>query len=124
MVDGDSSTTWSSDTYRSQLGNTGSAYKPGIGLLFTLDGEQETRQVVLRSPDDGVRFQVRAADSATPTSLDETTLLGQGTTRDGSATVSIDDPQESEYLLVWITRLGTSGPQAYSASISEIELLR
>lgn len=124
VVDGDSSTTWSSDTYRSQLGNTGSAYKPGIGLMFTLEEEQETRQVVLRSEDDGVRFEVRAADSANPTSLDETTLLGRGTSRDGSATVSIDDPQESEYLLVWITRLGTSGPQAYSASISEIELLR
>lgn len=124
VADGDPSTSWSSDTYRSQLGNTGSAYKPGIGLMLTLDGAQETREVVLRSPDDGVRFQVRAADSANPTSIDETTLLGQGTTRGGSATVSIDDPRESQYVLVWITRLGTSGPQSFSATVTEVELLR
>lgn len=124
VVDGDRSTSWSSDAYRSQIGDGPSAYKPGIGLMLALDGEQEVRRVVLRSGDDGVRFEVRSAPGASPASLDETTRLGAGTVRDGSATVTIDDPRESGYVLVWITRLGTSGAQSYEASISEVELTR
>lgn len=124
VADGDRSTSWSSDTYRAQIGDSPSAYKPGIGLMFTLDGEQEVRRVVLHSEDNGVRFEVRSAPSASPTSLDETTRLGTGTVRDGEATVTIDEPEESQYLLVWITRLGTSGAQAYDAEITEVELIR
>lgn len=124
VVDGDPSTSWSSDAYRSQIGDGPSAYKPGIGLMLALDGEQEVRRVVLRSGDDGVRFEVRSAPGASPASLDETTRLGAGTVRDGSATVTIDDPRESGYVLVWITRLGTSGAQSYEATISEVELTR
>ncbi|AVM64079.1 MULTISPECIES: protein kinase family protein [Dietzia] len=124
VADGDRSTSWSSDTYRAQIGDSPSAYKPGIGLMFTLDGEQEVRRVVLHSEDDDVRFEVRSATSATPSSLDETTRLGTGTVRDGEATVTIDEPEESRYLLVWITRLGTSGAQAYDAEITEVELTR
>ncbi|MCT2173421.1 protein kinase family protein [Dietzia cinnamea] len=124
VADGDRSTSWSSDTYRAQIGDSPSAYKPGIGLMFTLDGEQEVRRVVLHSEDDDVRFEVRSATSATPSSLDETTRLGTGTVRDGEATVTIDEPEESRYLLVWITRLGTSGAQAYDTEITEVELTR
>ena len=70
------------------------------------------------------RFEVRSSPTATPSSLDETTRLGTGTVRDGEATVTIDEPEESRYLLVWITRLGTSGAQAYDAEITEVELTR
>ena len=38
--------------------------------------------------------------------------------------MTIDEPEESRYLLVWITRLGTSGAQAYDAEITEVELTR
>lgn len=124
VVDGDRSTSWSSDSYRSQIGDGPAAYKPGIGLMFSLDGEQEVRRVVLRSEDDGVRFEVRSSPDPSPTSLDETTRLGTGSVSDGSATVTIDEPDESEYLLVWITRLGTSGAQSYEATITEVELTR
>ena len=122
MIDGDASTSWSTDTYRDQFGTGPSAYKAGLGLMFTLDGEQEVRELTLMSDDD-IRFEIRSADTASPTSLDDTTRLASGRVRDGSATVEIDNPSESEYILVWITRLGTSGTQAYSASITEVELL-
>lgn len=124
VVDGDRSTSWSSDTYRSQIGDGPSAYKPGIGLMLALDGEQEVGRVVLHSEDDGVRFEVRSSPDASPTSLDETTRLGAGTVRGGSATVDIDEPEESEYVLVWITRLGTDGGRGYDATITEVELTR
>ena len=124
VVDGDRSTAWSTDTYLNQLGDGAAAFKPGIGLVFTLDGSQTTRRVVVNSADEGVRFEVRSAPSASPTSLDETTLLGEGTVRDSSGTVTIEEPRESGHLLVWFTRLGTSGPQSYSATVTEVELTR
>jgi hypothetical protein len=124
VVDGDRSTTWSTDSYLNQFGDGGSAYKPGLGLMLTLDGAQEVRRVVLQSGDDGVEFEVRASDGDSPSSLGDTTLLGKGTVRGGSGTATIDDPEESEHLLVWITRLGTQGPQSYRATVSEIVLTR
>lgn len=124
VVDDDPSTTWSTDSYLNQFGDGGSAYKPGLGLMLTLDGAQAPRRVVLRSADDGVEFEVRAATSASPASLGDTTLLGKGTVRGGSGTATIDKPQETEHVLVWITRLGVSGPQSYRATVSEIALTR
>lgn len=124
VVDGDPSTSWSTDTYVSQLGNGRAAYKPGIGLMLALDSAQSPGRVVLSSADDGVEFEVRASDGATPSSLDETTLLGRGAVTGGKGTVTIDDPTESDHVLVWITRLGTSEPQAYRATVSEVVLTR
>lgn len=124
VVDGDRSTTWSTDSYLNQFGDGGSAYKPGLGLMLTLDGAQEVRRVVLQSGDDGVEFEVRASDGDSPSSLGDTTLLGKGTVRGGSGTATIDEPEETEHLLVWITRLGTQGPQSYRATVSEIVLTR
>ena len=122
VIDGNPSTSWSTDTYRNQFGTGPSAYKAGLGLMFTLDGEQEVREIELTSDDD-IRFEIRSSDTASPTSLDDTTRLGSGRTRDGSASVELDDAAEAEYILVWITRLASSGPQAYSASVTEVQLL-
>lgn len=121
VIDGDPSTSWSTDTYRDQFGTGPSAFKAGVGVMLTLEDAREVRKVEL-SGDDDFRFEIRSADSATPTSLDDTTRLGSGRVRDGKATVEIDKPAEAGYILVWITRLGTSGPQAYDASITEVEL--
>lgn len=122
VIDGDRTTSWSTDTYRDQFGTGPSAYKAGIGLMLTLDDAAEVQLVELSSDED-IRFEVRSSETATPSSLDDTTRLGSGRVRDGSATVEISKPEKAEYVLVWITQLGTSGPQAYDASITEVELL-
>ena len=122
VVDGDPSTSWSTDTYRDQFGSGPGAFKAGIGLMLTLDEAAEVKLVELSAEED-IRFEVRASESADPTSLDETTRLGSGRVSDGEATVEIDAPEEAEYILVWITRLGTAGSQAYNATVSEVELL-
>lgn len=122
VIDGDPSTSWSTDTYRNQFGSGPGAYKPGIGLMFTLEDPGQVREVEIAADAD-IRFEIRASDSASPSSLDDTTRLRTGTVEDGTATVRIDDADEAEYILVWITRLGSVGPQAYEASISEVELL-
>ena len=124
VIDDDPSTTWSTDTYQAQIGDGPSAYKPGIGLLLTLDDAQAVRSVTVESDDDGVEFEVRSVDSSSPSSLDDTTRLGRATVRDGEGSVTIDDPEDVEYVLVWITKLGTQGPQAFRATVSEVVLTR
>ena len=37
--------------------------------------------------------------------------------------MTIEDADETEYLLLWITRLGTVGPQAYQAAVTEVDVL-
>lgn len=123
-VDGDRSTTWSTDTYYSQFGTGAGAYKPGIGLLLTLDSVQKPAQLVLESPDEGVSFQVRSARTESPESVEETQPLGTGTVSGGKATVTFDTPTDTRYVLVWITKLKASGTQSYSAKVSEITLTR
>ncbi|GAA3517588.1 protein kinase family protein [Dietzia aurantiaca] len=122
VIDGNPSTSWSTDTYRNQFGNSASSYKAGIGLMFTLDSAEKVRELEI-SADEDIRFEIRSAESASPTSLDDTTRLGSGRVEDGRATVTIEDADETEYLLLWITRLGTVGPQAYQAAVSEVNVL-
>ena len=122
VIDGNPSTSWSTDTYRNQFGNSASSYKAGIGLMFTLDSAEKVRELEI-SADEDIRFEIRAAESASPTSLDDTTRLGSGRVEDGKATVTIEDADETEYLLLWITRLGTVGPQAYQAAVTEVDVL-
>ena len=122
VIDGNPSTSWSTDTYRNQFGNSASSYKAGIGLMFTLDSAEKVRELEI-SADEHIRFEIRSAESASPTSLDDTTRLGSGRVEDGRATVTIEDADETEYLLLWITRLGTVGPQAYQAAVSEVDVL-
>lgn len=121
-VDGNASTSWSTDTYYSQFGTGSGAYKPGLGLLLTLESGRSPSTLVLDSPDDGVSFEVRQAPSASPTSLEDTRTLGSATVSGGTATVHLDREVTTRYLLVWVTSLRARGPQSYSASISEIRL--
>ena len=125
VTDGSTDTTWRTDTYENQFGNGPSAFKPGLGLLLTLEEAARLTEVTVSSPDRGVEFEVRTADSASPTSLDDTTLVGEGTVSGGEESVTIDPDDmdsEAEYVIIWITKLSGSDASGYSAQIGEVEL--
>ena len=125
VFDGDNSTGWQTDTYRSQFGSEPPAYKEGLGLLLTLDEAVRLTSVEVTSPDSRVRIEVRAVDSASPTSLDETSLLGSGTTSGSGPTdieITADEQQASRYVLVWITQLAGSDANGYQAQIQELSV--
>ena len=119
VIDTDPSTTWSTESYRSQFGTGSGAFKAGIGLVLSLPPGSSPARVVLSSPDEGLAFQVRAAKTASPTTLEETTQLGSGTVSGGKATVDVDKPSETPYLIVWITKLPQSG-SSYRGTISDV----
>lgn len=126
VFDGDTSTSWRTDTYNEQFGDSGSAFKPGLGLLLTLSEAAQLTKVTLTSPDTGVQFSVRAVDSDNPTSLDDTRSLAGGTTSgSGPTTVEIDPDtagEKTQYVLIWITKLAGSQGSGYSAEVQEVQV--
>lgn len=125
VTDGSADTTWRTDTYENQFGNGPSAFKPGLGLLLSLEEAARLTEVTVSSPDRGVEFEVRTADTASPTSLDDTTLVGEGTVSGGEESVAIDPDEmdeDAQYVIIWITKLSGSDASGYSAQIGEVEL--
>ena len=125
VTDGSTDTTWRTDTYENQFGNGPTAFKPGLGLLLTLDEAARLTEVTVSSPDRGVEFEIRTSDSASPTSLDDTTLVGEGTVSGGEEAVTIerdDMDSDAQYVIIWITALSGSDASGYSAEIGEVEL--
>lgn len=125
VTDGSAETTWRTDTYENQFGNGPSAFKPGLGLLLSLEEAARLTEVTVSSPDRGVEFEVRTADTASPTSLDDTTLVGEGTVSGGEESVAIDPDEmdeDAQYVIIWITKLSGSDASGYSAQIGEVEL--
>lgn len=73
-------------------------------------------------PSTGTEVQVRAADSAHPNSLSDTTeLTPYVALQPGENTITVDNPTETSNVLVWISKLGTTDGQSRT-SISEIML--
>lgn len=126
VYDGNTSTSWKTDTYNEQFGDSGSSFKPGLGLLLTLSDAAQLTKVTLTSPDKGVQFSVRAVDSDSPTSLDDTRSLASGTTSgSGPTTVEIDADaagEKTQYVLIWITKLAGSQGSGFQAEVQEVQV--
>jgi hypothetical protein len=125
VTDGSADTTWRTDTYENQFGKGPSAFKPGLGLLLSLEEAARLTEVTVSSPDRGVEFEVRTSDTASPTSLDDTTLVGEGAVSAGKESVSIDSDDmdtDAQYVIIWITKLSGSDASGYSAQIGEVDL--
>lgn len=118
VVDGDSGTSWSTDTYREQF----PALKPGVGVLLTLAEPVALSSVTLDSPSPGTVVQIRSAPSA-DADFDETTLLGTATLDEGSTQIPLRAAPPTRYLVVWITQLAGGGADNVS-ELSELDVQR
>ena len=118
LVDGDSDTGWSTDTYREQF----PALKPGVGVLLTFAESVALSSVTLDSPSPGTVVEIRSAPSA-DADFDETTLLGTETLDRGSTQIPLRAAPPTRYLVVWITRLAGGGADNVS-ELSELDVQR
>lgn len=117
-IDGSSATMWSTDTYSDPVPFPG--FKNGVGLILQLPQPTVVGEVTLNVTSTGTSVQLRAAQSASPSSLSDTTELTSPTTlKPGSNTISVDDAAPTQYLVVWISTLGTVDGKS-KADISEI----
>lgn len=119
-IDGNASTAWSTDTYSDPAPFPG--FKNGVGLMLQLPQPTVIGSVTLNVTSTGTSVQIRSAQSASPSSLSDTTELTPTTPlKPGSNTISVNKASSTSYVLVWISTLGTVDGKSRT-DISEITL--
>lgn len=115
LIDGDPSTTWSTEEYRSNLGDGG---KDGTGVMLNLGSSQSVRSVKITVDGASVGGRVLVTDR---TRLRGAQELG---TFDGSGvqTVTGSEALRGRYVIVFLTRLSeTNG--TFQGKLAEVQVL-
>ncbi len=119
-IDGVPDTSWPTDVYVDA--DPFPKFKQGVGLLLHLPEPTALSAVTLDVPSTGTEVQIRAADSATPASLADTTELTSSLPlQPGHNRIPVNSRTKTADVLVWITKLGTTDGQSRT-SISDITL--
>ena len=96
---------WSTDIYTDPTPFP--SFKNGVGLMLNLPQATTVASVSLNLTSTGTAIQIRSAQTATPASLDATTVLTQpATMKPGTNTITISNAQPTSHLLIWISTLG------------------
>lgn len=114
-TDGDPGTEWKTDTYKQQF----PALKPGVGLMASFAESVKFASVVIDSPSPNTVVQIRTSSSPNPT-LEETKVIGEATLQGGKTEIQLANAEPSQYILVWITKLGDGNKSA----IAELQFIR
>jgi putative peptidoglycan lipid II flippase len=119
-IDGNPSTVWPIDTYTDPVPFPN--FKNGVGLMLQLAQPTKLAEVTIDLNSTGTAVQIRAAQTPTPASLDDTTVLVPATTlKPGSNTIKIDNPTPTSNVLVWVSTLGQVDGKSRS-DIAEVTL--
>lgn len=120
-VDGNTATSWKTDQYKgAQLGK----FKPGLGLILDLGGSKAVSSVTIAFDHPGATFELRAGTaqpSSRPSDISPYKVISPSQTATAaSATVKLDKPVTTPYLVVWLTDTGENAKGKYQVAISEI----
>ncbi|OAN41904.1 murein biosynthesis integral membrane protein MurJ [Mycolicibacterium iranicum] len=119
-IDGDPTTVWPIDTYTDPVPFPN--FKNGVGLMLQLPEPATIGSVTINLNSTGTSVQIRSSDTATPSSLEDTTALTDPTPlRPGSNTIDVPDAEPTSNVLVWVTTLGQVSGESRS-DIAEITL--
>jgi putative peptidoglycan lipid II flippase len=104
-IDGDPSTVWPIDTYSDAVPFP--SFKNGVGLMLQLPKPTKVDSVGITLNSTGTAVEIRSAPTASPASLEDTTVLTPATPlKPGANTIAVNDPTPTSYLLVWVSTLG------------------
>lgn len=121
LVDGDTATTWSTQTYNDQLGPAAPALKSGVGFVLDLGRERQVASVALRLVEGTGTVQLFAGSTdpqSAPTGEPVATATGSGQLV-LAAGATADARVRARYLTVWWTAL----PQVsggFKATVAEV----
>ncbi|HWD04502.1 MAG TPA: protein kinase family protein [Amycolatopsis sp.] len=118
VIDGDPTTIWRTDQYQQQL----PALKPGVGFVVQFDKPVNLAQVKITADSPGTKVEIRSADSKNP-QLDDTKVVGTGELNSTETTITLQQPTQSEYFIVWITQLGNDTGGGFISEIGEASFL-
>jgi hypothetical protein len=115
-IDGDPSTMWQSDRYRSAVFG---GLKKGVGLAIRLRPAAAVKSVTINVQGDGGQIELRTSNSL---ALSSSTVVGKATFSNGRATIRVTGAIRSKYVILWFTELPSVGSGGYRAEVSEVRL--
>ncbi|MEO6790025.1 MAG: hypothetical protein ABI249_08600, partial [Ornithinibacter sp.] len=98
IIDGDPSTGWKSENYRS---DTFGGLKKGLGIVLDLGAEKTPKSVELVLPV-ASDFEVLIGPKA---GLEGATKVGESKGKSGTVTITIDKPVTGQFVVIWFTQL-------------------
>ncbi len=117
-IDGDPSTSWSTEIYTDAVPFPG--FKQGEGLMLQLPNPTVVGQVTIDTPSTGTKVEIRSASTPTPPTLNDTSVLAPAfPLKPGRNVIPIRTGSPTSNLLVWISTLGTTNGKSQTA-ISQI----
>lgn len=119
-IDGNASTVWPIDTYSDPVPFPN--FKNGVGLMLQLPQPTAIGEVTIDLNSTGTSVEIRSAQSPTPSSLADTTVLTPATAlKPGSNTIKVENAAPTSNVLVWVSTLGQVSGESRS-DIAEITL--
>ena len=106
-IDGDPSTAWATEVYTDAVPFP--SFKQGEGLMLQLPNPTVVGQVSIDTPSTGTKVEIRSSATASPASLNDTTVLAPAfTLKPGHNVIPVRAGSPTSNLLVWISTLGTT----------------
>ena len=119
-IDGNQGSVWPIDTYSDPVPFPN--FKNGVGLMLQLPQPTAIGEVTIDLNSTGTSVEIRSAQSPTPSSLSDTTVLTPATAlKPGSNTIKVDNASPTSNVLVWVSTLGQVNGESRS-DIAEITL--
>ena len=104
-IDGNKATVWPIDTYSDPVPFPN--FKNGVGLMLQLPQPTTVGEVTIDLNSTGTSVEIRSAQTPTPSSLADTTVLTPATPlKPGSNTIKVNNATQTSNLLVWVSTLG------------------
>ncbi|MGW7681344.1 protein kinase family protein [Kribbella sp. NPDC054772] len=121
--DGDPSTTWTTMSYsRPNLGGL----KPGVGIIYNLGAKTPVSSVAVGLQGDGtsVQLMVPVGDATkSPSTIDDWKAVATKEDQpEGTVTLTPSAGTETQYVLVWLTKLPKDDGGKYRGTISEVTI--
>jgi hypothetical protein len=121
--DGKASTTWETQSYsRPNLGGE----KPGVGIYYDLGSPTSVSKVTVTVKGDGTSVQLLVPKGDTgkaPSTISGwQQVANQEDQPEGTVTLSPSSPTETQYVLVWLTKLPKEDGGKYRGVISEVTI--
>lgn len=117
LIDGDPGTTWRTDQYRQQF----PAIKQGVGIVASFGNPINLAKVTITGGSANTVVELREADSKNP-DIGSTRVLGTATLSGPTTDITLPQPQQGQYFILWITQLTSSGGK-YQSQIGELTFL-
>jgi putative peptidoglycan lipid II flippase len=119
-IDGNPATAWPIDTYTDAVPFPN--FKNGVGLMLQLPQPTKLGEVDITLDSTGTAVEIRSAQTPTPATLEDTTVLTPATPlKPGTNTIRVDNAAPTANVLVWVSTLGQVDGKSRS-DIAEIAL--